>query len=827
MKKIISLILSVMLFATCFSCNGVINISAVNSNVKAVLPKDAPETQGYYSVTENDRFVLYYRDSDANLAVYNKATGYAWYSNPQVLDDASTGTKIKSQLAFRYYKNNAIVVMDNYDFGIEDKNMPEITVEDNSLKVNYKVGDTAFTTDMLPAAIVKESMEKNILSKLGEEEKATVLERYSLYSRSNMDAETLKVIEMNFPSVKKYDLYVFNTSTPSYAAKKIYDIFVSAGYSVDDLDKYSEESEVANNYEEKPFFEAEVVYTLTDKGLKVELDPEKIKHSNTYKPVSVELLPYFGAVFKGNDGYMLVPDGSGAVIEFDNGKTGVNSYEKSVYEVDNISNEENTKGNIQPTSLPFFGLSGEKGGFIASVDSGYEVLSVAAEVSGSNTSFNSIYPTFTLYASDIFTFSANKLDTFLKHAEEIFSDKITVNYMFEDGFADYSALAAVYREHLTETGVFKDSKATANDMNISFIGTAEVTKSFLGIPYKYMDAYTTVEQTVEILNKLSLKNADVRLVDFVAGGSIQESVTSLKLQKSVGRLKDISNLYSKTGNAYLSLFAQYRADAPKSDSAISISQEVAYRLNYDLINGKKESRHYSLLLSSALLEKNCGKITESAKDNDVKAVNLRDIGFELNSDFRENSEHDRHYSRIMAQKYMEGLSKQVKLSVDKGSIFSLPYADKIWDIPMDCSNYLIEDYAVPFYQMVISGKVAYTTCAINDGSQKNHEFLKCLEYGAEPQFTLTYSDLEGINYYREDYYGYNYENHIDTIKELAEKYGKISKAVAGSAIVRHRNFDGKTAVTEYENGVRIYVNYTDKEMSVEGNKVEALSYVIL
>ena len=113
-----------MLFATCFSCNGVINISAVNSNVKAVLPKDAPETQGYYSVTENDRFVLYYRDSDANLAVYNKATGYAWYSNPQVLDDASTGTKIKSQLAFRYYKNNAIVVMDNYDFGIEDKNMP-------------------------------------------------------------------------------------------------------------------------------------------------------------------------------------------------------------------------------------------------------------------------------------------------------------------------------------------------------------------------------------------------------------------------------------------------------------------------------------------------------------------------------------------------------------------------------------------------------------------------------------------------------------------------------------------------------------------------------
>lgn len=827
MKKIISLILSVMLFVTCFSPVSSVDVLADKKPTTTEKTKDNPAAEGFSAVVQNDKYVLYYRESDANLAVLNKTTGYAFYSNPKTIDENSTGTKIKSQLVFKYYKNNAVTVMDNYDFGIEDQNLPEFTVENDILKVLYKVGDSAFTTDMIPAAFVKESFEKNILSKLSEEDKATVLERYVLYTTKGMDEEILKEIEMNFPSVRKHDLYVFNTATPSYIAEKIYNIFVSVGYSVKDLDRYCSESEVENRYEEKPFFNAQVAYSLSDTGLKVEIDPSKIEYNDTFKPISLEILPYFGACFKGSDGYMLVPDGSGAVIEFDNGKTGVNYYEKAVYEVDNVYNEATSTGNIQLTSLPFFGISGEKGGIIASVDSGYEGMSVAAEISGSNTSFNRIAPSFTLFSSDKFSFSANSLDTYLKYSEKIFSGKITVNYLFTDNYASYSELAVIYREHLKKLGVLKSNSKAKNNMNISFIGTSEVTKSFLGIPYKSMEAYTTVEQAGEILDKLSIKNTDVRLTDFLNGGSSQNSVTSLKLQSSVGKLKEIKALYGKSSNTYLSMFAQYEADADKSDSAISISQEVAYRLNYDLINRNKETQKYTCLLTSALLEKFSGKIASQLEDDGIKAINLRDLGYELNSDFREDSEQDRYQARVAAQKYMQNLSKKATLSVDKGSIFALPYVNKIWDIPMDSSNYHIEDYSVPFYQMVISGSIAYTAEPINDGSQINYEFLKCLEYGAEPQFALTYEDLDNVVYYKEDYYGYNYENHIDTIKNMAKRYSKVADSVGNSTIVRHENFDGKTAVTEYDNGVKLYVNYTKESMKSEGNIVPAEDFVII
>lgn len=831
MKRIISYFLSVMLVVLCFSSARVSNICAVdipeNKAVSnKVKVKKVTLSEDYTFAVENEKFALYYRLGDGNIALQNKNTGYVWYSNPQKLDSLSTGSRIKSQIAFQYYNNGAAEVMDNYEFGIEDQNLPEFSVQDNVMTVAYKVGDTAFVTEMLPMAFTKETMEKKFLSKLDEYEKASVLERYVFYSASQMDAETYKAVEMNFPSIKDHDLYVFNTATPSYIAKGVYDILCKAGYSLNDLDEYCKESGVENRYEEKPYFNVQVQFSLNETGMEVSIDPETIEFSENYKPTNVQLLPYFGAVFKDADGYMLVPDGSGAVIEMNNGKSGADALEKLIYEVDNIKNSPQTIGNIQLTSLPFFGLASKNGSFVASIDSGYEVVGVMAEVSGMSSSFNKVNPYFVLHTSDSVSFSSNKLDTYLKYSEEIFSDKMVVNYIFLDDYATYSQLALTYREHLKNAGVLKDKKTSATDMNLSFIGAVEVTKNFLGIPYKKMEAHTTLDEVDEILSELEIKNADIRLTDFVKGGNNQKSVKSLKLQRSVGKLKNLDELYDTTGTAYLSVFGQYQAKASKSKAAVSISNEVAYKLNYNLIDGRKETAKYSFLLSPSLLNKHSEKIVKQISKNKIEAVNLRDLGYELNSDLREDSEIDRHKTRVEIQKYLSNVSKVAKVSVDKGSIFSLPYVDKIWDIPTDSSNYHIEDYSVPFYQMVISGSVDYVATSINESSDHKLEFLKCVEYGAQPQFTLTYRDLDNVNYYKEDYCSYNYNNYIDIIKDLTQKYSLVSSAISGSSIVNHNRIDGKIAVTEYDNGTKIYINYTDSAVTFEGKEIKPLDLYI-
>ncbi len=824
MKRILSLGMALIIVISCFSARVISN--AENSG--ETVGKKAVPADGFIEVLNNDEFSLYFSQYTGSIALQSKTGDNIWYSNPQNIDesiDGNSSPNLKSQLIFRYYNGSALEVMDSYSFGILNDNIPDFTVEDGILKVYYLIGNTEFSIDMLPPVMTKKSMEKNILSKLNEEDKAKVTERYTYYERDMLDSETYKKVELSFPSIKDGDLYVLGSGIPSYIAKNIYEIFLKAGYTIDDLQKYCDENGIKNRYEEKPYFKAELKYSLNNNGLNVTLSPESIEYAKDYPPTRVDILPYFGAKDNKQKGYLLVPDGSGAYISLNNGKTSDGAYEKQIYTVDSSILSTTKNYGVKETSLPFFGLASGKGSFIASIKSGYEAAGIFADISGRNCSYNSINPYFTVFSSDVVSVSGHQLDNFVKSSENIFSDDYSIDYIFTDEYSSYSELAVLYRNYLIENKILKEKSQNKNSMNLSFMGAAEVTKSFLGIPYKTMSPYTTLSEAEEIIRKLDIKDSDIRLTDFIKGGRNPKDASSLKLQRCVGKLKNIKDLYDISDTAYLSVYSIYQAKASNSKKAVAISQDDAYKLNYNFINGFKENSKYLFLLSSELLNKNSNKLIKQIEKNKLEAINLRDIGYELNSDYDSGSVIDRHRSRINSQKFMESLSDKAKLSVDKGSIFALPYIEKIWDIPMSSGNYHILDGSIPFYQIAISGYVSYTASAFNDDSEINLQFLKALEYGAEPHFALTYRNPEGITYYQEKYYSHQYEHHIPIIKEINKRYSDISKEIIGSSIINHINY-GDYAVTEYDNGVKLFINYTESDLTVDNTEIKSLDVTL-
>ncbi len=824
MKRILSLGLALIIIFSCFSAMFV----SFAENSGETVKKLSEPADGFIEVLNNGGYTLYFSQYTGSIALQSKSGGHIWYSNPQNINESIEGNSspnLKSQLIFRYYNGSALEVMDSYSFGILNENIPDFTVEDGILKVFYLIGNTEFSIDMLPPVMTKESMEKDILSKLNDEDKAKVTERYTYYERDILDSETYKKVELSFPSIKDGDLYILGSGMPSYIAKGIYEIFLKSGYTVDDLQKYCDENGVENRYEEKPYFKAQLDYSLNENGLNVTLSPKNIEYAKAYPPTRVDILPYFGAADDKTDGYMLVPDGSGAYINFNNGKTSNGAYEKHIYTTDAAILSTTKNYGVKETSLPFFGLASKNGSFIASIKKGYEVAGVFADISGRNSSYNSINPYFTVFSTDVVSVSGHQLDNFVKSSENIFSDDYSIDYIFTDKYSSYSELAVLYRDYLIDSEILKNKSDDKCSINLSFIGTTEVTKSFWGIPYKTMQAYTTLLETEEIIKKLNTDNADIRLTDFTKGGRSPKNTASLKLQRCVGKLRDIKNLYSISDTAYLSVYSIYQAKASNSKKAAAISQDDAYKLNYNFVNGFKENSKYLFLLTSEVLGENSKKLIKQINKNKLEAINLRDIGYELNSDYDSGNETDRHQSRVNSQKFMEVLSEKAKLSVDKGSIFALPYVDKIWDIPMSSSNYHILDGSIPFYQIAISGYVCYTAPAFNDDSEIDLQFLKALEYGAQPQFTLTYRSLDGINYYQENYYSYQYENHISSIKEINKRYSDISKEIFGSSIISHRN-NGDYAVIEYDNGVELYINYTESNLTVDNTEIKSLDVTL-
>ena len=58
---------------------------------------------------------------------------------------------------------------------------------------------------------------------------------------------------------------------------------------------------------------------------------EDITYNSNYPIIELTVLPYMGSGSAEETGFILVPDGNGGVITFNNGKTGLPSYYNNIY----------------------------------------------------------------------------------------------------------------------------------------------------------------------------------------------------------------------------------------------------------------------------------------------------------------------------------------------------------------------------------------------------------------------------------------------------------------------------------------------------------------
>lgn len=829
-KRVVALSLIAVLL---FSSYG--DKAVINAYINDIAPqeKDTPVlTDGFERLLHNEKFALYYNSQTNEIALNSNEANQVWYSNPQdrendSLADSQEKFNLNSQVILYYYVGEALNAMDSYSFGTR-LNQNTTTSDGNALKVKYILGEDKFSIDMLPKVISKERMEEEILPELDENDRRTLLNRYSLYSKKGMDKESYEVVLLNFPAIADHDIYV-RSQLPDYIGEELWLILEKIGYTLDDLQRDCDENQVENTYTPSAYFELELIYKLTDDGLSVECDPNAIKYNKLYKPVRIEILPFFGSAGAEEQGYMLLPDGCGAVINFNNGKLNSDEYWRSLFGDDSAILKQETVPARQELTLPIFALSNQNGGFLASIDSGYENAGIGADISGKSNNYNSVFPFFTLFSSDSVNISANNSDSniFIVASPEIFSSIIKISYHFTSGYTSYSDFANLYRNLLLEDGLISQNTGqSASALNIEFIGTVGVKKKFLGFPYNTLEAATTYENAVQILEKLEIANVDIKFTNALNGGIQQKSASAVKPSSVLGSKKDLEKLKGISGKVSFAFYSTRQKSAPKSKVARSISEELVRIYEYDLISRLRNKDKSMVQLSTRTLSKNASKVIKSAKKFDVDALNIIDIGYELNSDFNLKSPIDTYNARLFIQKYLEKISSDISVSVERGSIFSFSYASDIWNIPVSSSDYQIFDASVPFYPLVVRGMIPIITEPVNTADNMQTQFLKTVEIGGELQYSWIYSKAENIQDYTEDYYDRNYKDTFQQAKDYAQKISKLQSIIGDSVIISHEETEKLVCVT-YENGVSVLVNYGDDITVFGDNTVLPHDYIVL
>ena len=114
-----------------------------------------------------------------------------------------------------------------------------------------------------------------------------------------------------------------------------------------------------------------VEYLLCEDGFRARVLCDKIVEQGTERIYQISVLPFFGAkTVADKDGFLLVPDGSGAVMRFNAQRTEFPSYTARLYGNDYLTVEDYSGNRQENCLLPFIGLQGQNNGFLAVADNG-------------------------------------------------------------------------------------------------------------------------------------------------------------------------------------------------------------------------------------------------------------------------------------------------------------------------------------------------------------------------------------------------------------------------------------------------------------------------
>lgn len=600
----------------------------------------------------------------------------------------------------------------------------------------------------------------------------------------------------------------------------------------------------------KEGFVIPVQYTIHEDHFKVKILTSDIIEKNENKIVSIEVLPFFGSAGVDCEGYIFIPDGSGAIINLNNGKKSFEHYEERIYGWDHALDRPMMDVFKEEVKLPVFGMKRDNNGFLAVIASNEAKGYIKAEVAGRNTSYNTVYVKFEYRTIENLRLMERNYHSRDVRMVEINVDKETpfeIRYYFlHNKKANYIGMAETYREYLIKQKGLSKSYAISNmeeiPLYIELYGSVRKKKSILGLPIEINVPLTTFEQAQDILEELKnmgISNIVVRYLGWSKQGLFGHVPLKPVPMKALGGKKGFNNLIKyaqdnniiiypdvdfvniyKTGKGYSKL-----RDTVKSISALPI-RKYQYRINfYD----KDFSIKPSYLISPV-------RILDKIKDFNKEYIRLNNSGISMNSigkmvysDFsRKNG-----ISRGKSLAYWVETLNYVKQNIgpvllEQPCEFAVPYSDCIINAPVYSSKFDIADAEIPFYQIVFYGLVPYSSTSINISSNPEVMILKCLETGSYPLYSFIGQDPSAVINTRLNYlYSSDFRYWKEFLKGEYREINNVLSKVIGERIIDHIIHQKGVVETVYENRLRILINYTDKVVQINGKSIAAKSYIIV
>ena len=548
---------------------------------------------------------------------------------------------------------------------------------------------------------------------------------------------------------------------------------------------------------------------------------------------SMSFLPFLGSAYSDSvDGYILLPDGCGALIRYRKPANYSSTYAARIYGKDYgieslASTADNTARPEAQALMPVYAMVHGAGqnGFLAVVEKGAEYASLIAAPAQTNNPYNWASARFEFrqkYVKNINRKEGAGANVYQETPNAVVPK---ISFYFTQGEqANYDGMAVLYRQMLIEQGILTPLTQQKGELplHLEVLG-ADKKENFL---WNTTQTFTTLEQAEEM--RRSLAEEGISALDMVLRCYTKNNECGTKLLSRLGskeRLAALGSALRETGGS-LSL---YLDPVTANEDQITLRTEAANNLSRQEIRwiDNLASRMYPYTYLYRLNEAETR--TKRALSRDYGAnFALAQASNKLYSDFTSGKEVTRAESLARLTALTQSLADGGRIAMYRPNQYLWQYADRFLDLPVSNSQILYESDCVPFLQIVLSGCAELYGGAINTSSYSSERLLRQIEYGMAPSFVVTGCESSELyNTAQESYFSTGF---ADWRAQIVESYRTVAEGLSdvwGHAIVAHRALQNGLIRVEYDNNVCILLNYTDAALSAEGVRVQAGGFAVI
>ena len=784
---------------------------------------------------------------DTTDFVFTDKFGNEWTAFPK--GHENSGYDILRSLLYVDYKNyngqkNNLtsyadsVLKGNYTY--------EVLSDQNTIRIDFTIGlisKTYFIPAALPESRYMEFREKNTDD--GKKHMRDWYRKYDPEKLKDGDQDTWKQLCEKYPDLEQgivvYELF---SNLRDYQKEFLEDEFAAMGYTRDDYEADLEYATSDEEHDLQPTVNVSLYLKLDGESLVAEVPYDEMKYYSEFPITGLRILPFMCSSGLSDEGFLFVPDGSGATINFNNGKTSSSVFSAPVYGWDyGQMRKEVVKDSA--IRFPVYGISfkNRNASLLCMIEEGDSYATIEADIAGKSHDFNFVNSQFLVVHNDLADIAGRSVqDIYIYESKLPAGEKLKLRFTPVNS-SDYVDMAKSYHDYLAGKYPELAQKVTKTGLPtaVEMVGSIIKVQHILGFPKELPYALTTYDEMGDILGDLhdsGWEGINVVLSGWFNRGVVHDWPDDIDLIRKLGRKKDFKNLLSKLSGYGYSVSGKANFQfvhnnklldgfVAKSDAARYLSREVAefYPIS-DVWYGEIKEKDAYYYAKPSYSMKALNSYLKDADKLGIRNIAFETIGNTLGSDYHPRTGTSRQANKNLQEQKLAELKDRENV-IYNGNAYAVPYSDLVIDFPIHAGGTSIEDDSIPFFPIALHGYVRYTGDSVNITNDYIMNLLHSAETGAGLYFIFMEADSDELQESEFTYFfGAKYDSWKDSAKEVYNRYKADFGGLVSETIEDHTKIDDGVFVTEYSDGTLVYVNYRTLPYTTNGVTIPAQDWVI-